>query len=257
MSYDVTGTIYPQAAEIPWINKEQMLEIERALWQDFGVTLSQMMENAGRNLAQLARVRFLEGEPAGKRVVILAGGGINGGASFVAARRLVGWGATVEIYLGAAKEEYEGEAAQNLAILEQAALPIAHADALASRKPNSDNPCTLIIDGIIGYHLRGAPRDAAAKMIRWANEQVAPVLSLDCPTGLELSGGYVHTPAITATATMTVALPKEGLGVPDAVHIVGELYLADIGVPPALYARPPLYLKVPPIFTRSELVRLR
>ena len=60
-----------------------------------------------------------------------------------------------------------------------------------------------------------------------------------------------------AAATMTLALPKEGLRVKRASTLVGELYLADIGVPPELYRRPPLGLLVPDMFAGGDLVRLR
>ena len=56
---------------------------------------------------------------------------------------------------------------------------------------------------------------------------------------------------------MTLALPKIGLSAPTAEPFVGELYLADIGVPPALYARPPLNLAVGPIFAMQEIIQLR
>jgi NAD(P)H-hydrate epimerase len=55
---------------------------------------------------------------------------------------------------------------------------------------------------------------------------------------------------------MTLALPKEGLRAPEAASLVGELYLADISVPPELYAAPGLALDVPFIFAESDIVRL-
>ncbi|NIM09211.1 MAG: NAD(P)H-hydrate epimerase, partial [Planctomycetales bacterium] len=55
---------------------------------DYRIDLIQMMENAGRNLAHLARSRFLGGDPQGKRVAVLAGTGGNGGGALVCARRL-------------------------------------------------------------------------------------------------------------------------------------------------------------------------
>jgi NAD(P)H-hydrate epimerase len=67
----------------------------------------------------------------------------------------------------------------------------------------------------------------------------------------------VFDPAVKAAATMTLALPKEGFRVPGVAAQVGELYLADISVPPELYAGPGLNLRVGPIFARSEIVRLR
>jgi NAD(P)H-hydrate epimerase len=52
-----------------------MVEVDRAMIEDFKIDLIQMMENAGRNLAHLARQRFFNGNPEGKQVVVLAGTG--------------------------------------------------------------------------------------------------------------------------------------------------------------------------------------
>lgn len=56
---------------------------------------------------------------------------------------------------------------------------------------------------------------------------------------------------------MAPALLKEGLRAPDVERRVGELYLADVSVPPALYAEPALGLSVGPLFARAEVGRLR
>lgn len=55
---------------------------------------------------------------------------------------------------------------------------------------------------------------------------------------------------------MTLALPKKGLRASGAAACVGELYLADISVPPSLYAEPALGLDVGPIFAAGDVVRL-
>jgi NAD(P)H-hydrate epimerase len=115
----------------------------------------------------------------------------------------------------------------------------------------------LVVDGVIGYSLRGAPRGAAARLIRWANGQDAPVLALDVPSGVDTTTGTVSDPAIRATATMTLALPKVGLRASGVSDYVGELYLADISVPPALYAALDLDIEVGPVFAHSDLIRLR
>ena len=57
--------------------------------------------------------------------------------------------------------------------------------------------------------------------------QRAPILSLDVPSGIDTGSGTVYEPAIRATATMTLALPKRGLGLPGTEALVGELYLAE------------------------------
>ena len=115
----------------------------------------------------------------------------------------------------------------------------------------------LIVDGIIGYSLSGAPRGAAADLIHWANDQDRPTLALDVPSGLDATTGTAYVPCVRAAATMTLALPKEGLRAEGAEQYVGELYLADISVPPALYAAPPLSLKVGPLFAEEDVIRLR
>src|SRR5215510_10201998 len=53
---------------VPSLTTAQMVEVDRAMIEDFHIELIQMMENAGRNLAHLARMRFLDGDPRGKRV---------------------------------------------------------------------------------------------------------------------------------------------------------------------------------------------
>ena len=109
---------------------------------------------------------------------------------------------------------------------------------------------------MIGYRLKGAPQGTAARLIRWANEQHAPILALDVPSGIDTTSGTAFDPAIRATATMTLALPKSGLRAQGVEAYVGELYLADISVPPSLYAEPALALEVGPLFAESEILRL-
>ena len=244
---------------IPWLTAEQMIEVDRAMMEDYRIDLVRMMENAGRNLAHLARARFLDDDPRGKRVVVLAGTGGNGGGALVCARRLSNYGAQVQVVVTKPDAEFTPVAGQQLAILRRMGVPVG-LDTPPATRPTLDTPPAarpaLIIDGIIGYSLKGAPRGAAAELIRWANASGAPILALDAPSGVDTTTGAVFDPAIQATATMTLALPKEGLRAPGVAAQVGELYLADISVPPALYARPALELRVGPIFAQSDIVRL-
>ena len=113
----------------------------------------------------------------------------------------------------------------------------------------------LVLDGVIGYSLSGAPRGSARELIQWANAQPASVLSLDSPSGIDTTTGTIFDPAVRETATMTLALPKKGLRVPEVHRHVGELYLADISVPPQLYKRF-LEIDVGPIFARGDILHL-
>lgn len=236
---------------IPWLTTEQMIEVDRAMMEDYQIQLIQMMENAGRNLAHLARRRFFENDPQGKRVVVLAGTGGNGGGALVAARRLHNYGAKITVFVTKSDEEFTPIPAHQLHILRRMQVDVRPTDELAESQP-----ADLVIDGVIGYSLKGAPRGGARMLIEWANAQSGPILALDAPSGIDTTTGTVFTPAIRATATMTLALPKEGLRAPGVERHVGELYLADISVPPSLYAQPALGLNVPHIFAKSDVVRL-
>ncbi len=231
---------------LPALSTEQMQEVDRLMVQVYHIELLQMMENAGRHLALLAK-DLLDGEVLDRPVVVLAGRGNNGGGGLVAARHLLNWGAWVQVLLTHRAEEFQGVPAHQLRILQAMDLPLAWAEE-GWEVPPSD----LILDAIIGYGLRGAPRGAAANLIRLANSSVAPILSLDTPSGLDASAGLPQEPCIQATATMTLALPKAGLLTPEGQQAAGQLFLADISVPPQLYQR--LGLEVPPLFAPDPIL---
>jgi NAD(P)H-hydrate epimerase len=231
------------ARDIPFLTTDQMIEVDRAMMEDFGILLLQMMEHAGRNLASLSRSRFLDGDPRGRRVTVLTGPGGNGGGAMVAARRLAAWGADVEVFLATA-EQAEVPTHQRK-ILEVMGVPVRPADEVGGASE-------LILDGVLGYSLSGDPHGGAKTLIEWANAASAPVLSLDAPSGIDTTSGRIAEPAVKATATMTLALPKQGLL--EAAGQLGELYLADISVPPVLYFR--MGLEVGSIFAESDILRV-
>ena len=235
----------------PFLSTQQMREVDRAMVEDYQISLLQMMENAGRCLADLARSRFLHGDPRGRRVLVLAGTGGNGGGGLVCARRLHNWGAIVRVLMTAEPQRLGEVPRQQHSILERMGLKVDVAGE-EGELPESE----LVVDALIGYSLRGAPSGVSASLIRAANSQTAPLLSLDVPSGVDATAGTVHDPSVRATATMTLALPKEGLRRTEARDAVGELYLADISVPPALYAGPGIGLDVGPIFHEADVIRI-
>lgn len=221
---------------IPALTREQMREVDRIMVEDLHIDLAQMMENAGRNLAELALRRF---QP--NTVTVLAGPGGNGGGGLVAARHLANRGVDVRVTLSRPHADLGPVPAHQLDIVTRMGIPV----------PVDPHPATLLIDALIGYGLRGDPTGRAAELIDWANRQASPILALDAPSGLDVTTGRVGTPCIQATATLTLALPK--IGLLDARH-TGQLFLGDISVPPALYRR--LGLAVTPVFASDTIVEL-
>ncbi|MBZ0275841.1 MAG: NAD(P)H-hydrate epimerase [Anaerolineae bacterium] len=236
---------------VPYITTDQMREVDRLMIEVYHIELIQMMENAGRHLFMLARERFLGNDPRHRQVIVLAGTGGNGGGALVCARWLHNAGATVTVILTAAHDRFLPVPAHQLDTLLRMGVPVMQADALTpGMKPD------VVIDGLIGYSLSGAPRGAAAHLIQWANASGSPILALDVPSGLDAASGTAFDPTIRAAATMTLALPKTGLRADAAKAVVGELYLANISVPPGLYAQPTLGLNAELIFYQSDILYL-
>ena len=234
---------------IPALTAEQMVEVDRRMIEEYGITLVRMMENAGRNLARLAG-RMLDDDMEDRPIVVLAGRGNNGGGGLTAARHLLNWGAWVQVLCTHPPGGYGGVAGEQLAILQKMGAPLAWAEE-GWELP----PCDLIIDAVIGYGLRGDPQGEARNLVELANSSKAPILSLDAPSGLDVTTGKLSSPHIRASATMTLALPKQGFLAAEAQAVLGDLYLADISVPPALYED--LGLDVGPLFARDTVMPLR
>ena len=238
------------ASELDFLTTDQMIEVDRLMTDVLEIKLIQMMENAGRNLARLCVQRFLN-DPASKNVVVLAGTGGNGGGAMVAARRLHQWGADVQVLTTKADEEFSGVPAHQLGILRRLGIAISHTDF-----PASNFAPDVILDGVIGYSLKGNPRGRAAELIEWTATSNAPVLALDVPSGVDSTEGVVRTPSVIATATMTLAAPKVGLSVAQAQPNIGELYVADIGVPDWVYQQIEGLKSMTSVFSASDVVKI-
>ena len=241
---------------IPTLTPAQMSRVDRIMVDDLGVEVLQLMELAGQAVAVWTRERFLDSDVRGKSVLVLAGSGGNGGDGMVAARLLHAWGAHPAVWLshdpGTLNEQ--GAAAHQLRSLIALALPVHppldwdQGDALTL--PLAD----VIIDALLGFGLSGPPSGTAAHLIAAANAHPAPVLAVDLPSGLDATTGTPYDPCIRADATLTLALPKTGLLDPAARVVVGELAVADIGIPPAVYAC--LGVDVGPLFSARSIVRV-
>ncbi len=232
--------------DLPVLTTEQMIEVDRLMIEEWGIDLLQMMENAGRNLAELAR-RTLGGTAKGHRVAVLCGTGNNGGGGMTAARHLHNWGAHVQVLLTSNESRLKEIPARQWQILKRMGTECSDLE-LADAE--------LILDAMLGYGAKGNPRSPIANWIQRANDSGCPILSLDTPSGLDTTTGIPGSPCIQAAATLTLALPKTGLVASTAKQFIGDLYLADIGVPPELYAAPSLRLHVISPFSEDTIVKL-
>ena len=211
---------------------EQMRDFDRRAEQEFGVPSSVLMENAGRHVSEA--IRDMLGSVRGKRIAIVAGAGNNGGDGFVAARHLHDAGAEAAIFLLGDPASVKGDAKINLDILlktgftvksvqsaSELEAPLAHSDA--------------VVDAIFGTGLRGEVRGLAAEVIQAINASGRPVVAVDVPSGLDADTGQILGVCVNADRTVTFALPKIGLLAYPGASCVGQLIVADIGIPHQLY----------------------
>jgi NAD(P)H-hydrate epimerase len=243
----------PTLREVPSVTAAQMAEVDRVTIEELHVPVDVLMENAGRQIAVATRA-LLGGSVAGKRVIGLVGSGNNGGDAVVALRHLVNWGARVCAEV-AAPEAHLGEITRRqidrLLLATTAEVAIVHD---ASQKGLRDLDAELLIDGLLGYSVHGAPREAIAAVIDTANASGVPILAVDLPSGIDPDTGAAAGVAIGATVTLTLALPKPGLTAPSSRDRVGDLLLADIGIPHSAFAR--IGVDTRRLFERGDLVRV-
>ena len=225
MTPDPTGFVTDRGIAVPAVTTDQMREVDRIAIEETGPNLFQMMENAGRNLARHA-IDVLGSGWERARIVVLSGTGGNGGGGICAVRHLANRRAHVTLVLLAPDSLGEVPRFQRKVFQAAGGTEAGSGDL---RTMHGD----LIIDAVIEYSLSGAPRGQAARMLRWANESSAPVLSLDVPSGIDSTTGQAYGEHIRATWTLTLALPKTGLEPP----FTGDLSLADIGIPAAAYRK--------------------
>jgi NAD(P)H-hydrate epimerase len=237
-----TAFLTEGGVEVPAISASTMREIDRLTVEGPGPNLYQMMENAGRNLAGAAMAMARERDGP---VVILAGTGGNGGGGICAGRHLANRG--VEAAVAVTDPARLGPVpADQLAVFRLTPGRVVDVAEISRMEP------ALVIDAVVGYGLAGPPRGPALEMIRWAGSQDAPVLSLEAPSGLDVTTGEKPGEYVAADATLTLALPKTSLDDPAA----GELWLADLGIPVAVFRQ--AGVEVPPgVYGPHYRVRIR
>ena len=242
----------PALRAVPSVTAAQMAEVDRITIDELQIPIDVLMENASRQIAAAARA-FIGGTIAGKRLIGLVGRGNNGGDTAGALRHLTNWGARVCAEVAAPQERLRETTRTQLERLRLASTDVAVVHD-ASQQGVRDLEADLLIDGLLGYSAHAAPRETLARLIDAANASHLPILAVDLPSGIDPDTGAVPGTAIRAAATVTLALPKPGLLVRGARAWVGELVLADIGIPHAAFNR--IGVDTQRLFEQGDLVRI-
>ncbi len=196
-----------------------------------GIDRHVLMENAGRSVATTVIERY----PSARRVLVVAGLGDNGGDGLVAAKYLHSWGREVKVVLlGRIGDARERLVVDNLLVLRGLNVDIVEAPTPYDLLANQElfHPwAEVIIDAIIGTGIRGVLREPQATAIELINKSSAHRVAVDVPSGLDPDTGEVRDIAVKAHVTVTMHRPKVGLVREGAAQYVGDLVIADIGIP--------------------------
>ena len=210
----------------PRLTRAQVREIDRLSFEQYHIPTVVLMENAARAVADVA-TDMLEGV-ADPGVVVVCGGGNNGGDGLAVARHLHNRGVDVKIALAVDPSTYRGDAGINWRIVSSMNIPICPAKHGAA--PAALRSSRLIVDALFGTGLTTAPRDTA--WIEQINAAGSPVLSVDLPSGLDCDTGKPLGPAcVRATRTVTFVAEKFGFANPESRPYLGDVVVGDIGCP--------------------------
>lgn len=158
---------------------------------------------------------------------MFVGSGNNGGDGLVLARTLAEWNRPVTVIQSAARlparELLHG---WPLHVLDPSAAD--HAERITEAIASS----SVLVDGVLGTGITGAPRDPQAGVLARINDASAAVLALDVPSGVDADTGAVDGVAVKALLTVAFGWPKLGTLLHPGRVYAGRLVAVEIGFPP-------------------------
>jgi len=221
-----------------------------------GVSTLQLMENAGRSVADEIVARF----GAGSSVVIYSGTGRNGGDGMVVARHLAGGGLRISFKLVGSEDSISDAAVlQNWRALKSMSTTV-KIDQYHDSSSLSESDSDVVVDALLGTGVRGKLRQPILKAVEVINASRGYKVAVDVPTGIDSDTGEILGEAVRANLTVTLHAMKKGFA--KAKEFCGEVKIASIGIPleAAAYAGPgdvaAVVLERPPDARKGQFGRL-
>ncbi|VAW84550.1 NAD(P)H-hydrate epimerase / ADP-dependent (S)-NAD(P)H-hydrate dehydratase [hydrothermal vent metagenome] len=204
---------------------EQTRALDRLAIEQYAIPGIVLMERAGEAAFELLMARW----PKAQNIVVLCGGGNNGGDGLVVARLAQQAGLSVTLSLLLHPDTLKGEAREAFEALKT--LPITAMSELTQRL----DECDVIVDALLGTGLTSGVRGEYAAVIEQINQVARPTLSLDLPSGLNADSGQVMGCAVEATVTIAFIGLNRGLLTGEGPGYCGDLHFSDLSLPDALY----------------------
>ena len=202
-------------------SSEDIKKLDSLVSEKYGISLSQLMENAGKSIFDEIKENF-----SANKFAVFCGKGNNGGDGFVVARLLKADGRDVKVYLTHEESELRGIAKIAFDKLKEEKVEILKITDYIDKD-------AIIIDALLGISVLGAPRGNIKVAIDKINSMNSTVISVDIPSGLSADTGKALGSTIKADYTYTLALDKVGLNIDFGKKICGQKKVLDIGIPKA------------------------
>jgi ADP-dependent NAD(P)H-hydrate dehydratase / NAD(P)H-hydrate epimerase len=215
------------------VSVEEMRAIERAA-DAAGWTYAQMMNQAGAGLAEV--VHSFYGYSDDLTVTGLVGPGNNGGDTLVALALLAESGWKTAAYLVRAREESDPLLRR---FLQSGGESVSmDADAGFALLDVWLKESSVLLDGVLGTGIRLPLKPEVADLLEHVRLSpfLAPVVAVDCPSGIDCDSGEAAPECIAAEVTVCMAAVKEGLLKLPAFQLAGDLQVVGIGLPEDLAA---------------------
>jgi NAD(P)H-hydrate epimerase len=201
----------------------QMRVLERDAIEHLRISGYDLMRRAARAAFDVLRRRW----PDAQRILVLCGGGNNGGDGYALAKLLRAAQFDVQV-IALAPPRAGSEAAQALADWLAAGGSVLAVDATW---PQAD----IYIDALFGIGLSRALDGMACAWVLRMNSSLVPVFSLDVPSGVDADTGWVPGAAVHAAATLSFVACKRGLYTGSAPACCGEIMFDTLGLPDTWY----------------------
>jgi len=217
-----------------------MRGVDRRAVEELGLPSLVLMENAAIGVADAIGESF----PDTESVHIVCGPGNNGGDGLAIARHLVARGYHVDVSLLGGERGLQGDAETQLSICHAMDLdPVVIASEAELREALAA-PCDLVVDALFGTGLSRPLEGLFATAAEWLSSVAVAVVAVDIPSGLDASRAHPIGPHAEADLTVTFAAPKIAHILPPACQAVGELVIADLGIPPDFVEEAPGVLRL-------------
>jgi NAD(P)H-hydrate epimerase len=188
-----------------------------------GTSAYELMDRAAFACATSA-LRMMGGG-YGRRVLVVAGKGSNGGDGIAAAGHLARAGVSVTTLL---LDEPAGDSAAHLERAQ--AVASARFESYTAEVMEASRRADLVVDAIFGTGLRGKPSGKHADAIARLGSAGAPILAVDIPSGVS-GDGSGDGPAVRADVTVAIGSLKVGHLTGLGADHCGRIEVWDIGIP--------------------------